>query len=86
MGKRSRVKARAGQPHEAGAAGEQAGAVGPRQPCPCGSGRRYRNCHGSESGPAPRIVSRPFEGMPSECDVVALRELVPAATAPLTLA
>ena len=27
----------------------------------------------------------PFEGMPSECDVVALRELVPAATAPLTL-
>jgi hypothetical protein len=32
------------------------------------------------------FVNRPFEGMPSECDVVALRELVPAATAPLTLA
>jgi hypothetical protein len=32
------------------------------------------------------FVNRPFEGLPSECDVVALRELVPAATAPLTLA
>ena len=27
----------------------------------------------------------PSQGLPSECDVVALRELVPAATAPLTL-
>ena len=60
-------------------------AVGPRQPCPCGSGRRYKACHGSASGPAPRIVSRPFAGMPSECDVVAMRELVPAASAPLKL-
>jgi hypothetical protein len=31
------------------------------------------------------FVQRPFEGMPSECDLVALRELVPAATAPLPL-
>jgi Family of unknown function (DUF5926) len=30
-------------------------------------------------------VARPFEGLPGECDLVALRELVPAATAPLTL-
>ena len=30
-------------------------------------------------------MARPFEGMPGECDVIALRELVPAATAPLTL-
>jgi len=30
-------------------------------------------------------VSRPFAGLASECDVIALRELVPAATAPLTL-
>jgi len=30
-------------------------------------------------------VGRPFEGLPSECDIVALRELVPAATAPLTV-
>jgi hypothetical protein len=30
-------------------------------------------------------VSRPFEGLASECDWVAFREIVPAATAPLTL-
>ena len=34
----------------------------------------------------PAFVKRPFEGLPSECDVIALRELVPAGTAPLTLA
>ena len=32
------------------------------------------------------FVGRPFEGLPSECDVIAMRELVPAATAPLKLA
>lgn len=31
------------------------------------------------------FVQRPFEGMASECDLVAMREIVPAATAPLTL-
>ena len=31
------------------------------------------------------FVLRPFEGMASECDLVAMREIVPAATAPLTL-
>src|SRR5688572_7652780 len=61
------------------------GEVGPRQPCPCGSGKRYKACHGAAGGAAPTFVARPFEGMPSECDVIALRELVPAATAPLTL-
>src|SRR5215218_6733717 len=61
------------------------GEVGPRQPCPCGSGKRYKACHGAPGGAASVFVGRPFEGMPSECDVVALRELVPAATAPLTL-
>ncbi|MFM8241066.1 MAG: DUF5926 family protein [Actinomycetota bacterium] len=30
-------------------------------------------------------VGRPFEGLASECDWVAFREIVPAATAPLTL-
>ena len=30
-------------------------------------------------------VGRPFEGLPGECDIVALRELVPAATAPLSV-
>jgi len=78
MGKRSRTKAR----DHATPAGE----VGPRQPCPCGSGRRYKACHGSADGPAAVFVSRPFEGLPGECDVVAMRELVQSATAPLTLA
>ena len=31
------------------------------------------------------LVHRPFEGLPGECDWVALRELVPAATVELTL-
>ncbi|MBL0746519.1 DUF5926 family protein [Nocardioides baculatus] len=61
------------------------GEVGPRQPCPCGSGKRYKACHGAAGGAAPTFVARPFEGMPGECDVIALRELVPAATTPLTL-
>ena len=30
-------------------------------------------------------VGRPFEGLPSECDIVAMRELVPSATAPLSV-
>ena len=78
MGRRSRTKSRDQAP---AAAGE----VGPRQPCPCGSGRRYKACHGAPGGAAPVFVARPFEGLPSECDVVALRELVPSATAPLPL-
>jgi hypothetical protein len=77
MGKSSRTKTR----DQAPATGE----VGPRQPCPCGSGRRYKACHGAAGGAPAVFVNRPFEGLPSECDVVALRELVPAATAPLTL-
>jgi hypothetical protein len=55
--------------------------VGPREPCPCGSGKRYKACHGAPGGAT--FVKRPFEGLPNECDVVAMRELVPAATAPL---
>ena len=77
MGKRSRVKTRA----ESAADGE----VGPRRPCPCGSGRRFKACHGASGGPARQLVGRPFAGLRGECDLVALRELVPAATAPLTL-
>ena len=39
MGKKSRTKARScASPHRG---------IGPRQPCPCGSGRRYKACHGS---------------------------------------
>ncbi|MDJ0383992.1 DUF5926 family protein [Streptomyces sp. G-G2] len=60
--------------------------VGAREPCPCGSGRRYKACHGAAASHAVTDhVQRPFEGLPSECDWVALRELVPAATIPLTL-
>src|ERR687890_394896 len=54
--------------------------VNPKAPCPCGSGRGYRHCHGSGYAPP---VTRPFEGLPGEEHWVALRELVPAATAPL---
>jgi hypothetical protein len=79
MGKKSRVKARSHTP-------ETSAEIGPRQPCPCGSGRRYKACHGSADGPAPTYVARPFEGLPGECDLIAMREIIPAATAPLVLA
>ncbi|MEV5593532.1 DUF5926 family protein [Streptomyces sp. NPDC052496] len=60
--------------------------VGAREPCPCGSGRRYKACHGrSAVQAATELVQRPFEGLQGECDWVALRELVPAATVELTL-
>src|SRR5688500_16602794 len=60
--------------------------VGAREPCPCGSGRRYKACHGREAAKAVgKFVARPFEGLPGECDWVAMREIVPAATAALTL-
>ena len=80
MAKRSRSKSRTPS-----STLEAEGAVGPRQPCPCGSGRRYKHCHGAADGGAEVYVARPFEGLPGERDVVALRELVPSATAPLTL-
>lgn len=76
MGKKSRTKNQSATP----APGE----VGPRQPCPCGSGKRYKACHGAPGG-GQVFVKRPFEGLTSECDIVALRELVPAASAPLPL-
>ncbi|MFG2407141.1 DUF5926 family protein [Streptomyces brevispora] len=60
--------------------------VGAREPCPCGSGRRYKACHGRAAAQAvTELVQRPFEGLTGECDWVALRELVPAATVELTL-
>ncbi len=60
------------------------GQVGPRQPCPCGSGRRYKACHGGSDTSTPYVV-RSFDGLPGECDWVAMREFVPAALAPVTL-
>jgi Family of unknown function (DUF5926)/SEC-C motif len=81
MAKKSRARRTTGGTTPA-AAGDAA--VGPRQPCPCGSGRRYKACHGSGDGAAPYVV-RTFAGLPGECDWVALREFVPAGIAPLTL-
>jgi hypothetical protein len=75
MGKKSRTKRAPAQ------AGDE---INPRQPCPCGSGRRYKACHGSGDGSAP-YVARTFAGLPNEPDWVALREFVPAGIAPLTL-
>ncbi len=58
-------------------------AVGQREPCPCGSGKKYKLCHGRSR---PMVLTgRPFEGLPQESDWVALREIVPAATVALTL-
>ena len=78
MAKKSRQKT------SATAAAVEPGQVGPRQPCPCGSGKRFKNCHGASGGAAP-FVARPFAGLAGETELVALRELVPAATAPLHL-
>ena len=61
MGKRSRSKTR-----DHGTATATAGEVGPRQPCPCGSGKRYKACHGAEDGGAEVYVGRPFEGLVQE--------------------
>ncbi|MFB9906488.1 DUF5926 family protein [Allokutzneria oryzae] len=61
------------------------GAVNARQPCPCGSGKRYKSCHGSSYGPADVIITRPFDGLAAEGELIALREFVPSATAPLPL-
>jgi hypothetical protein len=73
MAKKSRTKAR-----DRATQGE----VGPREPCPCGSGKRYKACHGSAGGV---FVARPFAGLEGERDLVALREFVPSATAPLSV-
>jgi hypothetical protein len=59
--------------------------INPRQPCPCGSGKRYKACHGLDGGVVEVAVARPFEGLAGECELIALREFVPSATAPLKL-
>ncbi|MFI6285590.1 DUF5926 family protein [Streptomyces sp. NPDC051018] len=87
--KRPQTKASRPQPTGRGrtaGADEPVPVVGAREPCPCGSGRRYKACHGRTATHAvTELVQRPFEGLAGECDWVALRELVPAATARLTL-
>lgn len=59
--------------------------VGMREPCPCGSGRRYKACHGKAASAAFVGSRRPFESIASEGDIVAMREIVPSATTRLTL-
>ncbi len=81
MGKRSRDRQRT----TTTSTGTSTGEVGPRQPCPCGSGRRYKACHGSTAGAPSVYVARPFAGLAGECDLVALREFVPSGTAPVTV-
>src|SRR5680860_1248347 len=60
--------------------------VGQREPCPCGSGKRYKMCHGRARADTTEVarVARPFAGVAGECDWVAMREVVPAATATAT--
>ncbi len=59
--------------------------VGGREPCPCGSGKRYKACHGKAATGGAEFVARPFAGLADETEWVALREVVPAATSPLTV-
>jgi uncharacterized protein DUF5926/SEC-C motif-containing protein len=59
-----------------------AAADNPRRPCPCGSGKRYKACHGAGDDV---IVTRPFEGLAAECDLVAMREFLPSALADVPL-
>ncbi|ANY06689.1 DUF5926 family protein [Pseudonocardia sp. HH130630-07] len=59
---------------------EVSAADNPRRPCPCGSGKRYKVCHGAGDD---IIVVRPFEGLAAEPDLVAMREFLPSATAAL---
>ena len=94
MGKKSSRAAKAGAAKSVASRTSDAEipVVGAREACPCGSGRRYKACHGREAAAAAHqqaaeitASKRPFEGLPGETDIVAMRELVPAATAPLKL-
>ena len=79
MSKRSAVR-NARKPKEQDPSG-----VNPRQPCPCGSGKRYKACHGSAGGVVDIPVARPFEGLAYERELIAMREFVPSGTATLAL-
>ena len=69
-------------PRRTGSSSAEVPVVGAREPCPCGSGRRYKACHGRAAANAVEpFVARPFEGLAGESDWVAMREIVPAATA-----
>jgi hypothetical protein len=66
MAKRSAVKSKK----------PAADGINPRQACPCGSGKRYKACHGLSGGPVEVPVGRPFEGLAGEPELIALREFV----------
>lgn len=87
MGKSSRRRATASaRTSDASTAVLDVPVVGQREPCPCGSGLKYKACHGRARAAAPvEHVARPFAGLPGEVDWVALREVVPAATATVRL-
>lgn len=80
MSKKSARRAAVGS----GTATLEAPADNPRRPCPCGSGRRFKACHGAADA-ADLIVPRPFAGLVAETELIALREFVPSATAELSL-
>ncbi len=90
VGYRGRVSKKSRRPGgstaspESGVADGSVAALNPRRPCPCGSGRRYKACHGSADA-ADLIVTRPFAGLAAETELIALREFLPAASAPLAL-
>lgn len=82
MGKRSRRSVASSGSATPLAEGAEIPVVGGREPCPCGSGKRYKACHGrAEREESARLVERPFAGLAGECDWIAMREIVPAATA-----
>lgn len=83
-GRMSKKNRRAGGSTPAAETSADGAALNPRRPCPCGSGRRYKACHGSADA-ADLIVTRPFAGLAAETELIALREFLPAASAPLTL-
>jgi Family of unknown function (DUF5926)/SEC-C motif len=62
-------------------------AVGMREPCPCGSGKRYKACHGKlvHRAKAAATARRPFAGLAAEVGLVAMREIVSAGVARLRL-
>lgn len=58
-----------------------------REPCPCGSGKRYKACHGKRAKVrTTAYVAQPFAGLAGEGDWIALREIISAATASVRLA
>lgn len=81
MGRRQRPATRPQQP----AQDADIPVVGGREPCPCGSGRRYKACHGRERADVVPLNPRPFGQFAAELDLIAVHTFVPAATAPLTL-